>query len=96
MFDEAERTRCPSSQETDGSGPVHSFADFARGLASAPDRGLRASRPGSSVEQLRAIAQVSPPLLDAFVAYLADGNQLAAERLARDPGWVFGCPKVAV
>jgi hypothetical protein len=42
-----------------------------------------------SVEQLRAIGQVSPPLLDALIAYLADGNQFAAERLAREPGWVL-------
>jgi hypothetical protein len=43
----------------------------------------------SSVEQLRAIGQVSPPLLDAVVTYLADGNQFAAERLASEPGWVL-------
>jgi hypothetical protein len=43
----------------------------------------------SSVEQLRAIGQVSPPLLDALITYLADGNQFAAERLAREPGWVI-------
>src|SRR5665811_1841418 len=43
----------------------------------------------SSVEQLRTIGQVSPPLLDALIAYLADGNQWAAERLAREPGWVL-------
>ena len=43
----------------------------------------------SSVEQLRAIGVVSPPLLDALVAYLADGNEWAAERLTREPGWVL-------
>ena len=43
----------------------------------------------SSVEQLRAIGQVSPELLDALTAYLADGNEWAAERLAREPGWVL-------
>ena len=43
----------------------------------------------SSVEQLRAIGTVSPELLDAVIAYLADGNQWAAERLAREPGWVI-------
>ncbi len=43
----------------------------------------------SSVEQLRAIGTVSPGLLDAVIAYLADGNQWAAERLAREPGWVI-------
>jgi hypothetical protein len=43
----------------------------------------------SSVEQLRVIGQVSPPLLDALIAYLADGNEWAAERLAREPGWVL-------
>jgi len=41
------------------------------------------------VEQLRAIGQVSPELLDALIAYLADGNQFAAERLAGEPGWVL-------
>jgi len=43
----------------------------------------------SCVEQLRAIAQVSPELLEALIAYLADGNQFAAERLAGEPGWVL-------
>jgi ParB/RepB/Spo0J family partition protein len=43
----------------------------------------------SSVEQLRAIGTVSPALLDAVIAYLADGHQWAAERLAREPGWVI-------
>jgi ParB/RepB/Spo0J family partition protein len=43
----------------------------------------------SSVEQLRIVGHVSPALLDALIAYLADGNQWAAERLAREPGWVL-------
>ena len=43
----------------------------------------------SCVEQLRAIGRVSPALLDALISYLADGNQFAAERLAREPGWVL-------
>jgi len=43
----------------------------------------------SAVDQLRAIGRVSPPLLDAVVAFLADGNEWAAERLAREPGWVL-------
>jgi hypothetical protein len=43
----------------------------------------------SSVEQLRAIGTVSPELLDAVIAYLGDGNQWAAERLALEPGWVI-------
>ena len=43
----------------------------------------------SSVDQLRAIGHVSPALLDALIAYLANGNQFAAERLAREPGWVL-------
>jgi hypothetical protein len=43
----------------------------------------------SSVDQLRAIGQVSPQLLDALIAYLSDGNEWAAERLAREPGWVL-------
>ena len=45
--------------------------------------------PLSSVEQLRAIGAVSPALLDALIAYLADGNEWAAERLTREPGWVL-------
>ena len=43
----------------------------------------------SAVDQLRAIAKVSPPLLDAVIDFLADGNEWAGERLARDPGWVL-------
>jgi ParB/RepB/Spo0J family partition protein len=43
----------------------------------------------SAVDQLRAIGRVSPPLLDAVIAFLADGNEWAAERLAREPGWVL-------
>ncbi len=42
-----------------------------------------------AVEQLRAIGTVAPPLLDALIAFLADGNEWAAERLAREPGWVL-------
>jgi hypothetical protein len=43
----------------------------------------------SAVDQLRAIGRVSPPLLEAVVAFLADGNEWAAERLPREPGWVL-------
>jgi hypothetical protein len=44
----------------------------------------------SAVDQLRAIGAVAPALLDALVDYLADdGNAWAAERLAREPGWVL-------
>jgi len=43
----------------------------------------------ASVESLRAIGAVSPALLDALIAYLADGNEWAAGRLAREPGWVL-------
>jgi hypothetical protein len=42
--------------------------------------------PLSAVDQLRAIGQVSSELLDAVIDYLADGNEWAAERLAREPG----------
>ena len=45
--------------------------------------------PLSAVDQLRAIGTVAPKLLDAVVAYLDDGNAWAAERLAREPGWVL-------
>ena len=45
--------------------------------------------PLSAVEQLRSIGQVSPELLDAVIGYLGDGNEWAAERLAREPGWVI-------
>ena len=43
----------------------------------------------SAVDQLRAIGKVSPPLLEALIEYLCDGNEWAAERLAREPGWVL-------
>jgi ParB/RepB/Spo0J family partition protein len=43
----------------------------------------------SAVDQLRAIGNVAPDLLDAVIAYLDDGNAWAAERLAREPGWVL-------
>jgi hypothetical protein len=43
----------------------------------------------SAVDQLRAIGAVAPELLDAVIAYLDDGNEWAAERLAREPGWVL-------
>jgi ParB/RepB/Spo0J family partition protein len=45
--------------------------------------------PLSGVDQLRAIGTVAPKLLEAVVAYLDDGNAWAAERLAREPGWVL-------
>ena len=43
----------------------------------------------SAVDQLRSIGTVAPALLDAVIAYLDDGNAWAAERLAREPGWVL-------
>ena len=43
----------------------------------------------SAVDQLRAIGAVAPGLLEAVIAYLDDGNAWAAERLAREPGWVL-------
>jgi ParB/RepB/Spo0J family partition protein len=43
----------------------------------------------SAVDQLRAIGRVSPALLDAVVGFLGDGNEWAAERLVREPGWVL-------
>jgi ParB/RepB/Spo0J family partition protein len=43
----------------------------------------------AAVDQLRAIGQVAPELLDAVIAYLDDGNAWAAERLTREPGWVL-------
>ena len=45
--------------------------------------------PLSAIEQLRSIGHVSPELLDAVIGYLGDGNEWAAERLAREPGWVI-------
>ncbi|HTX11920.1 MAG TPA: hypothetical protein VME22_25085 [Solirubrobacteraceae bacterium] len=45
--------------------------------------------PLSAVDQLRSIGEVSPELLDAVIGYLGDGNEWAAERLAREPGWVI-------
>src|SRR5215208_2782333 len=35
------------------------------------------------------IGTVAPALLEAVIAYLDDGNAWAAERLAREPGWVL-------
>ena len=43
----------------------------------------------SAVDQLRAIGNVSPPLLEVLIEYLCDGNEWAAERLAREPGWML-------
>ena len=43
----------------------------------------------AAVDQLRAIGTVAPQLLEAVIAYLDDGNAWAAERLAREPGWVL-------
>src|SRR5215204_3068238 len=43
----------------------------------------------SAIDRLRAIGTVAPKLLDAVIAYLDDGNAWAAERLAREPGWVL-------
>ncbi len=43
----------------------------------------------SAVDQLRAIGAVAPALLNAVIAYLDDGAAWAAERLAREPGWVL-------
>jgi ParB family chromosome partitioning protein len=44
----------------------------------------------SAVDRLLAIGRVSAPLLDALIAYLGEnGNAWAAERLAREPGWVL-------
>ena len=43
----------------------------------------------SAVDQLRAVGSVSPVLLDAVIAFMADGNEWAADRLAREPGWVL-------
>jgi ParB/RepB/Spo0J family partition protein len=43
----------------------------------------------SAVDSLLAIATVSAPLLDAVIAFLDDGNEWAADRLAREPGWVL-------
>ena len=43
----------------------------------------------SAVHQLRAIGKISPPLLEALLDFLSDGNEWAAERLAGEPGWVL-------
>ena len=43
----------------------------------------------SAVDQLRAIGTVSPGLLEALIVFLAEGNEWAADRLAREPGWVL-------
>ncbi|MGO9958842.1 MAG: ParB/RepB/Spo0J family partition protein [Solirubrobacteraceae bacterium] len=43
----------------------------------------------SAVDQLRAIKDASPALLDAVIEYLAEGNEHVAERLSSQPGWVI-------
>jgi hypothetical protein len=45
--------------------------------------------PLSAVDQLRAIGAVAPALLEAVIGFIDDGNEWAAERLAREPGWVL-------
>jgi ParB/RepB/Spo0J family partition protein len=45
--------------------------------------------PLRAVDQLRAIGAVAPGLLEGVVAFIDDGNEWAAERLAREPGWVL-------
>jgi ParB/RepB/Spo0J family partition protein len=45
--------------------------------------------PLSAVDQLRAIGTAAPGLLEAVVAFIDDGNEWAAERLGREPGWVL-------
>jgi len=58
-----------------------------------PERGQQLIGDGvialAAVDQLRAIGTVAPDLLEAVIAYLDDGNAWAAERLAREPGWVL-------
>jgi hypothetical protein len=46
--------------------------------------------PLAAIDQLRRIGAVAPTLLDTLIAYLDDDNAWAAERLAREPGWVLG------
>jgi ParB/RepB/Spo0J family partition protein len=62
-------------------------------LLELPERAQRLVGAGvislSAVDQLRAIGRVSPELLEAVIEFLADGNEWAAERLAREPGWVL-------
>jgi ParB/RepB/Spo0J family partition protein len=62
-------------------------------LLELPERAQRLVGAGTiplgAVDQLRAINHVSPPLLDAVIDFVADGNEWAAERLAREPGWVL-------
>ncbi|MFA9271924.1 MAG: ParB/RepB/Spo0J family partition protein [Baekduiaceae bacterium] len=50
--------------------------------------------PLSAVDQLRWIGRVSPDLLDVLVRYLDGDNAWAAERLAREPGWVLDAAKI--
>jgi hypothetical protein len=43
----------------------------------------------SAVDQLQAIGKVAAPLVDAVIAFIDEGNEWAAERLGREPGWVI-------
>ena len=45
--------------------------------------------PLSAVDQLQAIGCVSTPLLEAVIAFIDNGNEWAADRLPREPGWVL-------
>jgi ParB/RepB/Spo0J family partition protein len=45
--------------------------------------------PLNAVDQLVSIGRVAPALLEAVISYLGDSNEWAAERLAREPGWVI-------
>ena len=62
-------------------------------LLELPERGQQLIGTGviplGAVDQLRVIGTVAPALLDAVIAFIDDGNDWAAERLTREPGWVI-------
>ena len=62
-------------------------------LLELPERGQQLIGTGviplGAVDQLRVIGTAAPALLDAVIAFIDDGNDWAAERLTREPGWVL-------
>jgi ParB/RepB/Spo0J family partition protein len=45
----------------------------------------------AGIDHLLAVGRVSPPLLDAVVAFMAqDGSERASSRVVREPAWVIG------
>ena len=87
------RPRAERGRRRAGAGLAQAARHCAREAARPARAGAAAVRPrGDPALSRRAAAQhgqVSPELLEAVIAYLGDGNEWAAERLPREPGWVI-------